>query len=122
MNARLQPTVRCLFDSEESILRIVMPEFPASSSSSPPVGSGSGSPTTSSSEHAENQASSASAESTSSSATANGGDATNGSGAGSPEIVVYAMKPGRFCSKQEFMDFATSVMKRPSLKTSKVQI
>jgi hypothetical protein len=27
MNARLQPTVRCSFDSEESILRVMMPEL-----------------------------------------------------------------------------------------------
>ncbi|KAK7440403.1 hypothetical protein VKT23_017041 [Stygiomarasmius scandens] len=84
MNARLQPTVRCSFDSEESILRVVMPEFLESS--------GSGSPA---SEKTESRSL---------------------NGAASPEVVVYAMKPGRFCSKQEFGDFATSVMKRTNVK------
>ncbi|KAF8888078.1 hypothetical protein BD779DRAFT_1525483 [Infundibulicybe gibba] len=32
------------------------------------------------------------------------------------EIVVYAMKPGRSCSKQEFKEFASSVVDRPGLQ------
>ncbi|KAE9405393.1 hypothetical protein BT96DRAFT_1015617 [Gymnopus androsaceus JB14] len=64
MNTRLQPTVRCTFDTQECILRILLAE----TASAP------------------------------------------------QEIVVYALKPGRFCSRKDFQTFAESVMGSGSLK------
>ncbi|KDR80922.1 hypothetical protein GALMADRAFT_1115756 [Galerina marginata CBS 339.88] len=33
------------------------------------------------------------------------------------EVVIYALKPGRSCSKQDFREFAESLMKSPHFKT-----
>ncbi|KAJ4474938.1 hypothetical protein J3R30DRAFT_3776549 [Lentinula aciculospora] len=67
MNARLQPTVRCTFDPQECILRLLLAESSASRAA---------------------------------------------------EIIVYALKPGRFCSRKEFQTFAESVIGSSSLKTT----
>jgi len=34
------------------------------------------------------------------------------------EVVIYALKPGRSCSKQDFIDFAKSLIESPGLKPS----
>ncbi|KIK56996.1 hypothetical protein GYMLUDRAFT_247270 [Collybiopsis luxurians FD-317 M1] len=65
MNTRLQPTVRCTFDPQECVLRLLLAES---------------------------------------------------SEIKAQEVVVYALKPGRFCSRKDFQAFAESVMSSASLK------
>ncbi|KAJ4000339.1 hypothetical protein F5050DRAFT_1563149 [Lentinula boryana] len=72
MNTRLQPTVRCTFDPQECILRLLLAESLGSKAS------------------------------------------------GATEIVVYALKPGRFCSRKDFQKFAESVIGSSSLKTTEM--
>ncbi|KAF5386376.1 hypothetical protein D9757_006644 [Collybiopsis confluens] len=69
MNTKLQPTVRCTFDHQECVLRLLLAE--------------------SSEKRAQ-------------------------------EIVVYALKPGRFCSRKDFQAFAESVISSTSLKKAEV--
>ncbi|KAL0579514.1 hypothetical protein V5O48_002507 [Marasmius crinis-equi] len=64
MNTRLSPSVRCTFEEEECVLRVILAE------------------------------------------------STEGEGKGKREIVVYALKPGRGCTKQDFVSFAKTVMGR----------
>ncbi|KAF5354560.1 hypothetical protein D9758_011192 [Tetrapyrgos nigripes] len=79
MNARLQPTVRCSFDSEESILRVILPESSGACAEEGSSGSGDGVEKESSSSDKQSNVNSSSSKS--------GAD-------GGHEIVVYAMKVG----------------------------
>ncbi|KAJ4473330.1 hypothetical protein C8J55DRAFT_433706, partial [Lentinula edodes] len=69
MNIRLQPAVRCTFDPQECILRLLL------------------------------------------------ADSSESKASGTTEIVVYALKPGRFCSRKDFQTFSESVIGNSSLKT-----
>ncbi|KAJ3717835.1 hypothetical protein C8R42DRAFT_724044 [Lentinula raphanica] len=73
MNTRLQPAIRCTFDPQECILRLLLAESSGTKAS------------------------------------------------GAMEVVVYALKPGRFCSRKEFQEFAESVMNSSSLKIPATQ-
>ncbi|KAJ3974285.1 hypothetical protein EV361DRAFT_947169 [Lentinula raphanica] len=73
MNTRLQPAVRCTFDPQECILRLLLAESSGAKAS------------------------------------------------GAMEVVVYALKPGRFCSRKEFQELAESVMNSSSLKIPATQ-
>ncbi|KAJ3876159.1 hypothetical protein F5051DRAFT_332345, partial [Lentinula edodes] len=70
MNIRLQPAVRCTFDPQECILRLLRAESSESKAS------------------------------------------------GTTGIVVYALKPGRFCSRKDFQTFSEFVIGNSSLKTA----
>jgi len=72
MNIRMSPTVRCTYEAEENIVRLVHQEL-VKQANAPQED-------------------------------------------WRKEIVVYAMKPGRSCSKQDFKDFATSLVECPGLK------
>ncbi|KAF9465611.1 hypothetical protein BDZ94DRAFT_1159842 [Collybia nuda] len=72
MNVRMHPTVRCIFDEDENVLRLVLKEFIEEK------------------------------------------DVPQSEWKG--EVVVYALKPGRSCSKQDFKDFATTLVTTPGLK------
>lgn len=73
MNVRLTPAVKCIFDEEDSSLRVILAE--TIEREDVPV---------------EQWA---------------------------REVVVYALKPGRSCSKQDFREFAASLLASTSLKT-----
>ncbi|KAF9068392.1 hypothetical protein BDP27DRAFT_1403239 [Rhodocollybia butyracea] len=79
MNTRLQPSIRCTFDTQECILRLLLAE------------------------------------------------STEPKESGFQEVVVYALKPGRFCSKKDFQNFAESVvsgvasLKNTSLEEGEIQ-
>ncbi|KAG6917101.1 hypothetical protein DXG01_003921 [Tephrocybe rancida] len=66
MNVRIHPSLRCTFDADENVLRIIHTK---------PV-------------EQKDEC----------------------------EIVIYALKPGRSCSKQDFKDFAEAFVKSPGLK------
>lgn len=72
MNIRMHPTVRCIFDAGENVLRLILKE--AIEQKDVP------------------------------------------SQDWKHEVVVYALKPGRSCSKQDFKDFAESVVKCAGLQ------
>ncbi|KAJ3931463.1 MAG: hypothetical protein NXY57DRAFT_212677 [Lentinula lateritia] len=69
MNIRLQPAVRCTFNPQECILRLLLAESSKSKAS------------------------------------------------GTTGIIVYALKPGRFCSRKDFQTFSEFVIGNSSLKT-----
>ncbi|RDB18559.1 hypothetical protein Hypma_000304 [Hypsizygus marmoreus] len=72
MNVRMLPTIRCTFDADEHVVRVILKE-PIEKKDVPK-------------EDWER------------------------------EVVVYALKPSRSCSKQDFKDFANSLIESPGLK------
>jgi len=72
MNVRMHPTVRCTYEPEENVLRLILQELVEQ-------------PNVAQEDRKK-------------------------------EIVVYALKPGRSCSKQDFKDFATSLVECLGLK------
>lgn len=77
MNVRVHPSMRCFFDREEKVLRVIAQE----------------------------------------SVVVNPVESSPDSQKKECEIVIYAMKPGRSCSKQDFFDFADSLVQSPSFKS-----
>ncbi|KAI3600696.1 hypothetical protein WG66_014193 [Moniliophthora roreri] len=75
MNALLRPSVRCTFDEEECILRVILAE----AMNQEPLGD-------------------------------------DLPAVINPELVVYAIKPGRSCPKQDFVEFANAVLGCASLE------
>ncbi|KAF8815429.1 hypothetical protein BYT27DRAFT_7249222 [Phlegmacium glaucopus] len=98
MNLRVQPTVRCSFVEEENVLRIVLKEAVGGGNVGGNVGS-------SAEESSDSQAGT--------------GDAVQRENT-NQEVVVYALKPGRACSKQDFKEFAQSLTQSSHFKTSSI--
>ncbi|KAF5379439.1 hypothetical protein D9615_006515 [Tricholomella constricta] len=75
MNVRMQPAVRCTFDAEEHIIRLILKEaiIDQKKEDVPPAD-------------------------------------------WDREVVIYALKPGRSCSKQDFKDFADTLVKSTGLQ------
>lgn len=72
MNIRMHPTIKCIFDAGENILRLITKEV-VEKKDVPPQD-------------------------------------------WERELVIYVLKPGRSCSKQDFKDFANSLMESRGLK------
>lgn len=81
MNIRVKPTVRCTFDAEEGVVRLVLKESVGSQEA--------------------------------------GSEAQSGAKESTQEVVVYALKPGRSCSKQDFKEFAESLLQSSHFKPPK---
>ncbi|KIK04025.1 hypothetical protein K443DRAFT_443534 [Laccaria amethystina LaAM-08-1] len=81
MNFRVKPTVRCTFDAEEGVVRLVLKESVGSQEA--------------------------------------GSEAQSGAKEPTQEVVVYALKPGRSCSKQDFKEFAESLLQSSHFKPPK---
>lgn len=90
MNIRVHPTVRCSFVPEENVLRIVLKEA---------VG-GTGTSLAGSSDSQTGTGDEVQTENT------------------NQEVVVYALKPGRSCSKHDFKEFAESLIQSSHFKAS----
>lgn len=81
MNIRVKPTVRCTFDAEEGVVRLVLKESVGSQEA--------------------------------------GSEAQSGAKEPTQEVVIYALKPGRSCSKQDFKEFAESLLQSSHFKPSR---
>jgi len=102
MNIRVQPSVRCSFISEENVLRIVLKEAVGAT-----PGAASGKVGSSAEKSSDSQAGTG---------TGTGDGVQNDST--DQEVVVYALKPGRSCSKQDFKEFAESLIQSSHFKSS----